>query len=141
MALDLTGLVKAVHSYERAVAVASSKEKMAALEPDQRDAIRAGVIQNFEFTYELCWKFIQRWLKDDQMQPESDLPRTRKELFRMAAQRGLVQDPIAWSEFGDARNLTSHTYDESKAQIVFEAAVRFVGEARDLLRRLEAGND
>ena len=24
--------------------------------------LKAGVIQNFEVAYELCWKFIKRWL-------------------------------------------------------------------------------
>jgi hypothetical protein len=45
----------------------------------------------------------------------ADNPRTRKELYRIAAREGLVRDPVAWFRFGDARNVTSHIYDEDKA--------------------------
>lgn len=108
---------------------------------DQEEVIRAGVIQNFEFTYELCWKFMQRWLKDNQNREEAGLPRTRKELFRMAARYELIKDPLPWFEYGDARNLTAHTYNEDKAEIVFKQAVQFVDDARYLLEQLERLND
>ena len=140
MPLDLSSLKKAVYSLERTVRVACSDTKMKSLDQDQQYAIRAGVIQNFEFTYELCWKFIQRWLKENLPQDSSDLPRTRKDFFRVAAQRKLIGDPLPWFEYGDARNLTSHTYSEDKAEIVFQAAVHFVPEAKSLLRELERNN-
>ena len=140
MKLDLSSLEKAVDSLERTSRVATSDEKMAPLDKDQRDAVRAGVIQNFEFTYELSWKFMQRWLKDEQTQTEAAIPRTRKDLFRMAARFGLVRGPEPWFEYGEARNLTSHAYSEAKAEIVFQAAVRFVTDARYLLDQLEKRN-
>jgi nucleotidyltransferase substrate binding protein (TIGR01987 family) len=102
--------------------------------------LRAGVIQNFEFTFELCWKFIQRWIILNKT-PEDAEPFTRKDLFRMAARYGLVEDPLRWFEYGDARNLASHAYDEDKARQVFETAVRFLDDARNLLDRLEKSND
>ena len=90
---------KALKSFESAVNAACSEERMACLEDDQKDAIRAGVIQNFEFTYELSWKFMQRWLRDNQIK-DVDLPRTRKDLFRLAAQSGLIEDPVQWFAYG-----------------------------------------
>lgn len=140
MNLDLTSLKNAVVSLERSVRVASSSEKMAMLDQDQKDTIRAGVIQNFEFTYELSWKFMQRWLRINQNLDETLLPRTRKDLFRLAARQGLVRAPEPWFEYGDARNLTSHAYSEEKAKIVFQAALKFAADADYLLKQLEARN-
>lgn len=140
MKLSLTGLQKALKSFESAVNAACSEERMACLEDDQKDAIRAGVIQNFEFTYELSWKFMQRWLRDNQIK-DVDLPRTRKDLFRLAAQSGLIEDPVQWFADGDARNLASHTYSDDKARIVFDKAVEFLPDAQYLLNQLAANND
>ncbi|MDI6794112.1 MAG: nucleotidyltransferase substrate binding protein [bacterium] len=140
MALDLTSLKKAIFSLKKALNVATSK-KMDALGEDEQEVIKAGVIQNFEFTYELCWKFIQRWIRKNRAPEDADYPRTRKELFRMAARHTLIEDPLPWFEYGDARNMTAHTYNEDKAQVVYEAAIRFVSDAQYLLGRLEAMND
>ena len=139
MKLDLSSLKKAVVTFEKTLSIASS-EKMHALDKAVCDAVRAGAIQNFEFTYELCWKFMQRWLKENQIH-DADLPRTRKELFRIAARNGLIRDPLPWFEYAEARNLISHTYSETIADTVFQAAVKFIADAQYCLRKLEEKND
>ena len=45
--------------------------------------IAAGVIQNFAFTYELCWKFMKRWIEEN-VNSEIVDGVTRRELFRKA---------------------------------------------------------
>jgi uncharacterized protein with HEPN domain len=42
-----------------------------------------------------------------------------------------------WKKYREGRNETSHTYDETKAEQVFEKIEDFVGEARYLLVALE----
>ena len=141
MKLDLSSLHKAIDSLEKTLKVAENKVLAAELDNDVKDAIRAGVIQNFEFTYELCWKFMRRWLKENADVEEAEYPRTRKELFRLAARFGLIKEPLSWFSYSDARNLTSHTYDEDKAESVYETAVGFMEDARYLLDKLQERND
>ena len=141
MKLDLSSLQKAVESLEKTIKVAGNKALAAELDEDTKDTIKAGVIQNFEFTFELCWKFMRRWLRENADVEEAEYPRTRKELFRLAARFGLIKEPLSWFSYSDARNLTSHTYDEDKAETVYETAVGFLGDARYLLDRLQERND
>ncbi|MBM4355154.1 MAG: nucleotidyltransferase [Deltaproteobacteria bacterium] len=141
MHLDLGSLKDAVNALSEAVRKSEDPSFMGQFDVTVRNLIRSGVIQHFEFTYELCWKFIQRWLAVNAPQGESGLPRSRRDLFRMASRHGLIGEPTPWFEAGDARNITSHTYDWKKADIVYGAAVRFLPEASDLLARLEQHND
>ena len=141
MKLDLESLEKAVKSLESAVDISKDDHFMSKLSPEQADTIRAGVIQNFEFTYEICWKFIQRPLKEHKHSDEAEIPRTRKDLFRIAAKHGLIDHPEYWFDYGDARNLTAHTYNKDTAQTVYDAATRFVTDAKKLLDCLKKLND
>jgi nucleotidyltransferase substrate binding protein (TIGR01987 family) len=141
MKLDLSSLQKAIESLEKTINVAENKTLIAGLDSDTKDTIRAGVIQNFEFTYELCWKFIKRWLSGNASVEDAENPRSRKELFRLAARFGLIDNLLSWFSYGDARNLTSHTYDENKAETVYETAVDFLEDAKELLKRLQEHND
>lgn len=139
MALDLSSLQKAIASLKRAVRVAEQLID-GAVDTDQEEVIRAGVIQNFEFTYELCWKFMKRWLEKNASGQAVD-GLTMKELFRMAAERLLIKDVEAWFAYHNARNKTSHIYDEATAGDVYEVAVRFLVDAQAFLKVLEAKND
>ena len=140
MALDLTGFKKAVASLKRAVTEAHSCEFMKKLTQEQQEIIRSGVIQNFEFTYELCWKFMKRWLERNLGSVYID-GISRRELFRLAAEYHLIQDVLVWFDYHEARNKTSHTYNEATAIDVFNAATRFLNDAQGLLKALEERND
>ena len=61
-----------------------------------------------------------------------------KDLIRLGAERGLVEDPAACFAYREERNVSSHTYDADRAADVYKAALGFVDSAGDLLRRLEA---
>lgn len=141
MTLDLESLKKAVKSFEALIAKTSDESFMSGLDDVTRFGLKAGVIQNFEFTYELCWKFVQRWIRANVNPEDADHPRTRKELFRIAARYGLIEDPLPWFAYGDSRNLTSHTYDENMAEEVYRTALKFIKDAGALLNRLEKAND
>ncbi len=63
------------------------------MDNDTKDAVRAGTIKNFEVAYDFCWRSIQRWLRQNITPGQAEFPPTRKELFRLAAQYGLIGAP------------------------------------------------
>jgi nucleotidyltransferase substrate binding protein (TIGR01987 family) len=140
MKLDLSSLRKAVESLEKTIRVVDDNTFMSRLNEDQKEAVRAGVIQNFEFTYELCWKFMRRWLEVN-LGSVYVAGVSRRQLFRLGAEHRLLSDVDRWMEYHDARNETVHTYDENTAKDVFETAQKFLVDAQKLLQALEAHND
>lgn len=138
MALDLESLKKGVCSLEAAIQVADS-EKVSLFSEAEKKVIKAGVIQNFEFTYELCWKYMRRWLEINIGRAYGEgVP--RRELFRMARENHLVGDVDRWMGYHQARNDTSHTYNSIKADEIFLAARAFLSDAKSFLKELEQRN-
>ena len=139
MNLDLSSFRNAVGSLRRALQVADDGDFILGLSDSQKDAIRAGVIQNFEITYELCWKFMRRWL-DVNIGSAYVTGVTRRQLFRLSAEHKLIGDVDKWMEYHEARNETCHTYDANTAEDVFETAHEFIADAETLLKALEDRN-
>jgi nucleotidyltransferase substrate binding protein (TIGR01987 family) len=128
MPLVLDSLRNAVAALRAVQAKAEDSAFMAAQDEVTREAIRSGVIQHFEFTYELSWKFIKRWLEENIGRDSADGV-SRRELFRMGAENRLVDNVAAWMRYHDARNVTSHTYDLSVAAKVYAVSLDFTHDA------------
>ena len=111
-----------------------------ALEQPKNEFIRDSVIQRFEYTYELAWKMLRRFLVAD-VGSEALAPLTRKDLFRLAADKKIITDPLPWFEYHKARNTTSHTYDEVVAEQVYQSAKLFFTDAQLLYKELERRNN
>jgi nucleotidyltransferase substrate binding protein (TIGR01987 family) len=133
-------------SFRRAVAAlravqgrAEDGAFMEAQDDVTREAIRSGAIQHFEFTYELAWKFMRRQLAADIGALTVD-GISRRDLFRLAAEHGLIADVDTWFQYHVARNQASHTYQQSVAASVYSAGLRFTADAERLLAALEARN-
>ncbi len=74
-----------------------------------------GVIQRFEFNYELVWRVIKYYLEYQGLEVKS--PRsTFKEAFTI----GLIENGDEWIDMFNDRNLTLHVYDAEMAQKVYE---------------------
>ncbi len=105
-----------------------------ALAAPKNDLVRDSVIQRFEFTVELSWKLLQRFLKSSGVSEEL----TPKSVFREAARLNLVSDPESWIHFINERNLSSHTYQEALAEQVFESAKKLPPFVEELILKIEA---
>jgi len=140
MALQLKSLRKSIQALSEVAAASGNHERMSQLWDIERVAIRAGMVQHFEITYELCWKLMARWINAN-VSPGIADGVTRRQLFRLAAERHLIQDVDRWMSHHEGRNATSHIYDFAKAEAVYQATIDFVHDARALLRALEARND
>jgi nucleotidyltransferase substrate binding protein (TIGR01987 family) len=92
-------------------------------EPD-RSNIDA-TIQRFEFTFELCWKFLKDFFL------EKGVPlHYPKEVIQEAFKVGIIHDEDLWRHMLKDRNMTSHTYDEELADTIFQHIKRYTPEIR-----------
>jgi len=139
--LDLSALKKACDSLELAVEDALDTSFIERLSPSQKQLIIAGVIQNFEFTYELVFKMLKRQLEIDAASPTEVDQYSFRDLLRTAAERGLIDNVEDWFEYRRLKNITSHTYNLDKAQEVFERTIIFKDEAIKVLAQLIKRND
>lgn len=101
-----------------------------ALESPYSDIVRDASIQRFEFCIELSWKVLKKKMGTASVAP--------KVVIREAAAQNLITKPEVWFEFIEARNLTSHTYNEQIAKKVFETVKMFYPEAISLLEKLNS---
>lgn len=86
-----------------------------ALAEPETTVVRDAAIKRFEFTFELSWKAIQRFLR-----VQGITCRSPRESFREAFAFGLVQDNPLWARMIEDRNLTVHTYNERTAQKIYK---------------------
>ena len=96
--------------------------------------MRDGVIQRFEFTCELAWKTTREFLLEQNF-TELNSP---KATMRQAFTYGLIDDEAAWIALLNARNQTSHIYDDATAQEIYDQiGTQYVALFDDLLARLK----
>lgn len=100
--------------------------------------VRDGLIQRFEFTYELGHKTLKRYLEYTSANPEQFDEMPFQDLIRTGNEQGLLLgDWPNWRGFREMRAKTSHTYNENVAVEVVEGIPRFLEEAIYLRGKLQ----
>jgi nucleotidyltransferase substrate binding protein (TIGR01987 family) len=94
---------------------------------------RAGIIQAFEYCFELCWKIMKRLLYE-----RGQIANSPKETFRMAALEGFIADPEIWFDFLKKRNMTVHTYNPNQADEVIAICLLFSDQVKAFLHNIGA---
>lgn len=101
-----------------------------ALAQPKNDFLRDSVIQRFEFTIELAWKSAKKALGLSATAP--------KIIVRDLAQQGLIDDPNIWFTLIDARNRSSHSYNEQVAEEIYAVARDSVSHLESILNKLKS---
>jgi nucleotidyltransferase substrate binding protein (TIGR01987 family) len=127
--LDATALVNVVRRL---------REGLARCEREPADEqLRDGLIQRFEFTYELSHKMLRRYLRETAATPDEVEQLPFADLIRSGSAQGLLRrDWLAWRRFREMRGRTSHVYDVNAAMAVVAAIPEFLKEAEYLSNEL-----
>ncbi len=129
MALDFSPLINAVNRLD---------EGFTRYSQDISDAqLRDGLIQRFEFTYDIAHKMLRRVMELGAANPEEIDRMGFPDLIRSAYEQCLITS--TWSEWRlwrEMRNITSHSYDEAKAVQVVAEIPAFLHEMQMLAASL-----
>lgn len=114
-------------------AVAALKESVEYCEDNQSNIkvykiARDASIQRFEFCIELSWKHAKKVMGSSSGTP--------KPVIREMLQNGMIGSFEMWFDFIEARNKSSHTYDEEIAREVYNSAKSFCLEVDKLVDKM-----
>jgi nucleotidyltransferase substrate binding protein (TIGR01987 family) len=128
--LDLTPLINSHHRLA---------EGLARYESDTTDTqIRDGLVQRFEFTYEISQKTLKRYLESVSPSPGEYDAMPLAGIIRSANEQGLLLGVWSdWKLYREMRSRTSHTYNEEVALQVVSTIPKFLAEAAFLLQKLQ----
>ena len=92
------------------------------------------IVKRFEFTYEMSWKALKRYLEFLGFEPKN--PRMT---FKEAYSQQLIADEEIWLDMIEQRNLSSHIYDESEIKEILDKKDTYKLAFLELKTKLEDG--
>jgi len=95
------------------------------------DIVLDVAVKRFEFTYEMAWKALKRFL--DYLGIDARAPRP---VFKEAYAQGLLSDEQVWLDMIEMRNLSSHVYDEQEISRILLELERYLAAFDSLLKQL-----
>ena len=126
--LNIQSLINAHNSLDKGI----KRAKQDTTDLEVRDAC----IQRFEYTFELAIKTIKRYIEMEMPISEHIDQLNYRDLLRIAYEIGLIQHVEVWFTYREARNQTSHAYDQNKAEMVFQVAIDFLEKSRFLIKQI-----
>ncbi|WP_022964945.1 nucleotidyltransferase substrate binding protein [Denitrificimonas caeni] len=129
--------VQRLANYERARLRLTSAVELAATR-ELSDLEKQGLIQVFEFVFELAWNV----MKDYFLYQGNPAITGSRDAIRTAFKNGLIADGEGWMEMIKSRNQSAHTYNESVANEITEKILQsyhklFAQFATDMQTRAE----
>ncbi len=90
--------------------------------PEALNALeKEGVIQRFEYCFELAWKTVKDYLEASGLVFATVTPR---QVLKDAFAAKILKEGPVWMDMLDHRNLLSHTYDSTQFNIALDAIHR-----------------
>ena len=108
-----------LENFERAFSL--FKETFEKNPDEMSDLEKEGVIQRFEYTFELAWKTLKDYLVYSGVALDQFTPRS---VIKHAFAAKIIKDGQTWINMLEQRNLMSHTYDSD----IFEAVFNSISE-------------
>ena len=102
------------------------------MENKESEQEQAGIVQAFEYCYELSWKIMRKVLYNEGIKVNSP-----KETFREAGRSEIIEKVKLWFDFLEKRNLTVHTYNEVVLKEIMKIVPKFENELNRLVKILE----
>ena len=96
------------------------------------DIILDLIVKRFEFTYEMSWKALKRYL--DYNGIEAQYPR---EIFKEAYTLGLIENQYVWLDMIEMRNLSSHIYNEYEIEAILDKVDDYAKEFINLQEKIK----
>lgn len=97
------------------------------------DLDKDGVIQRFEFTFELLWKTIKIYFED-----KGILCKSPKDCLQQAFKYGLITNELVYLNMLNDRNKTSHLYDQSASEEIYtNIKSRYLEAINSLLAKIK----
>jgi nucleotidyltransferase substrate binding protein (TIGR01987 family) len=100
-----------------------------ALAQPKNEFVRDSVIRRFTICIDLAWKTSRKVMGTATSAP--------KDVIREMAQNGYITDVDTWLKSIDMRNMSSHTYKEKLAELVYAFAKDFAPELVNLVKKVE----
>ena len=102
--------IKTLDALERSIKIFSRTD----IDEDIRENLVASIIKHFEMCYEASWKFLKYYVEYH----FEEVLNSPNQVFRQCFVSGLLDEQTVEGllRINEARNTTTHTYDEEKAQ-------------------------
>lgn len=78
------------------------------------DLEKAGIIQSYEFSFELAWKTLKDFLES-----KGIIAQFPRDVIKESFKNNLISDGGKWIDMLEKRNIMTHTYNEKTAELAF----------------------
>jgi nucleotidyltransferase substrate binding protein (TIGR01987 family) len=92
------------------------------------------IVKRFEFTYEMSWKALKRYLEFLGFEVKNP-----RQTFKEGYAQQILDDESIWLDMIEQRNLSSHIYDELEISEILDKKENYLKAFQKLKIQLEAG--
>jgi nucleotidyltransferase substrate binding protein (TIGR01987 family) len=134
MALPEKRWIQRLDSFQKALAIL---ERICDIQNKREltEAEKMGMIQSFEFSFELAWNLMKDYLNWKGIMEIVG----SKDAIRQAYKNGIIVNGEIWMDMIERRNETSHTYDEKIAEkVVNSVSNLYFNEMKELVIKMES---